>query len=150
MSDAILTVLAMLIFACLISLMAVFMGGGQAGSDLHSLLVMQLATIPVTLLMSFYVLSRYAAKGGLQEGLRLLWSDWPQWLVFIFLLLNSLALFGEVALLIALKALERNITWQEHVPLACLFSSSLAFCLFYARRRSDQNQKPSLSGRWPQ
>ena len=149
MSDAILTVLAIIVLGCLISLMAVFMGGGQAGTDLHSLLIIQLATIPITLLISLYVLSRYAAKNGLRDGLRSLWSDLPQWLVFIFLMLNSLALFGEVALFIALSALARDISWQEHVPLVCLLSTSLAFCLVYARRRSGEAEKPSLSGRWP-
>lgn len=149
MSDAILTILAMIVIGCLISLMAVFIGGGQSGADLHSLLIMQLATIPVTLLISVYVLSRIATKSGLGEGLRVLWSNLPQWLVFVFLLLNSLALFGELALFITLKALEKDISWQQHVPLACLFSASLAFCLFYARRRSKQTEQPSLSGRWP-
>ena len=129
--------------------MAVFMGGGQAGTDLHSLLILQLATIPITVLISLYVLSRYAGKSGFRDGLKFLWRDLPQWLVFIFLMLNSLALFGEVALFIALSALARDISWQEHVPLVCLFSTSLAFCLVYARRRSGETEKPSLSGRWP-
>jgi hypothetical protein len=39
--------MVMVIMSCLISTMTVFMGGGQQGTDLHSLMLIQIASIPI-------------------------------------------------------------------------------------------------------
>lgn len=141
--------LGMIAAGCLVSLMAVFMGGGQEGSDLHALLIMQLVTVPAALLITVFVIMQYAKKYGMAGAFRSLWRDVPQWLVFIFLLLNSLSLAGEVALLIALNAFGDAVTWKQHVPLLCLLSSTLAICALYARYKTWQDGRPAFSGRWP-
>lgn len=141
-----LALLAMLVLTSLVSLMAVFMGGGQSGADLGTLKTIQLWSIPVTLLITLNVLLSYPKTRTRRA--RELWDDVPQWLVFIFMLLNSLSIAGVVALYIAMRAFETSVSWEQHIPLVCLFCASLAFCAIYARTFHRDGAAPPLAGRW--
>jgi len=140
-----LVVLALIIVTCLVSTMAVFMGGGQGGTDLHSLMVMQAASIPIAILSVVAILVP-AGDGG--NGARRIWAAIPQWMVFGFLLLNSLVIAGETAFLIVLNATERDIVWTEHIPLAAMLACSVAFCVLYARLNVLTGNPKAMSGRW--
>ncbi|MCH9694546.1 MAG: hypothetical protein K0U72_08560 [Gammaproteobacteria bacterium] len=146
--DVTLSALAMIIGSCLISLMAVFMGDGQFGTDLQGLLRLQSVFAALALLIAIACLCSFVARRSWTTGLRTIWTALPQWLVFTFLLLNSLFVFGEVAFLIATRAMGHTVMWYQHVPLVCMLSCSFAFLLLYARRNSFPGSKPALSGRW--
>lgn len=132
--------LFLIVLTCLVSIMAVFMGGGQASTDLHSMFVAQIAAIPLAIVV--------IATSLIGSNMRTLWSTLPQWLVFIVLLLNALALCGEVALIIAARMTDHVGPWQEHVPLACTITCSIAFLLLYARTHPNTENKTALTGRW--
>lgn len=142
------TVLVMASGSCLISLMALFMGGGQDGTDLRALMHLQAALIPVAILIVAIGVYSFVVNDGWTKGMRAVWRALPQWMIFVFLLLNSLVLFGELALVIAMTATDEMILWHVHVPLAAMFCCSLAYILLYARQHSYPGSKPALSGRW--
>ncbi len=141
-----LALLAMLILASLVSMMAVFMGGGQAGVSIGALRTIEIWSIPVSLLLTLTVLRSYPKTRARRA--RELWDDVPQWLVFVFMLLNSLSIAGVVALYITMRAFETDVSWEQHIPLFSLFSASLAFCALYARTFHKDGTRPPLAGRW--
>lgn len=132
--------LFLVVLTCLVSIMALFMGGGQASNDLHSLLMIQTIAVPLATVVLIAVIAR--------SNLKTLWRALPQWLVFIVLLLNALALCGEIALVAATRMTERVGLWQEHVPLVCMMMCSAAFLVLYATAHPSTVDKPALSGRW--
>lgn len=132
--------LFLVVLICLVSLMVLFIGGGQSTADLEALFAAQLVAIPIGLVT--------AALSLVGTRLATLWRALPQWLVFIVLLLNALALCGEIALVVAARMTSRVGPWQEHVPLVCMIVCSVAFLLLYSRQRLDPDNKPALSGRW--
>ncbi len=142
------TVLAITSLTCLVSLMALFMGGGQEGSDLRGLMALQTGLIPIAMGISIFGIYRFVSTQGWAKGTAALWSAIPQWLVFIFLMLNSLVLFGEVAFVIIMVATDEIVSWHKHVPLACMFSCSLAYLILHARINSYPGSPPAMSGRW--
>ena len=145
-----LTVLAITSMSCLISLMAIFIGGGRGGADLRGLVYLQAGLIPIALGISVVSVYGLARRQGLSKGLRALWRAIPQWQVFIFMLLNSLALFGEIAFVVVMRATDKVVLWQQHVPLACMLVCSSAFLVLYARVRSYPGSPAAMSGRWTQ
>ncbi len=146
--DLTLTVLALTSISCLISLMAIFIGGGRGGSDLRGLVYLQAGLIPVALGISTVCLYGFVHGQGLATGARAMWRAIPQWLVFIFLLLNSLVLSGEVAFVIVMRATEKIIVWQQHIPLVCMLVCSSAYLVLYARMNSYPGSPAAMSGRW--
>lgn len=140
--------LAMVSASCLISLMVLFMGGGQSGTDLNSMMYLQAALTPVALVIVAINLYSFVASDGWSKGLRAVWRAIPQWMIFVFLLLNSLVLFGEAAFVIVMAATENTVQWHQHIPLVAMFCCSLAYLLLYARQHSYPGSEPAMSGRW--
>jgi hypothetical protein len=143
-----LIVLAMIVMSCLISTMTVFMGGGQQGTDLRSLMIIQLASIPASgaaALVSFILLK---SSGPNSNTSKRIWSAVPQWMVFGFLLLNSLVVAGEMAFLIVSKATDQVVSWTDHVPLVCMLTCTLAFCIVYGSASLLAGKSSAMSGRW--
>jgi len=145
-SVLVLAALALIAASCLVSLMVLFMGGGQAGPDLHGLLVLQALSIPAALGIVGFVVALFVAAWGRRDGLKRLWAAIPQWLVFGFILLNSLTVSGELAMLIFARAMGTAVPASEHVPFASLLVTTLAFLVLYARMQLGKG--PGLSGRW--
>ena len=147
-TDIILTVLGIASISCLISLMALFMGGGQGGSDLRGLMYLQAGLTPIALGVAVVSAYRFASNQELARGAQAMWRAIPQWLVFIFLMLNSLVLLGEVALVVMMRATDEAVQWHVHIPLVCLFVCSSAYLVLYARANSYPGSPPAMSGRW--
>ena len=143
-----LTVLAIASLTCLISLMVLFVGGGKGGPDLRSLIYLQAGLVPIALSIAIVCVYGFIRPRGLAGGTRALWSAIPQWQVFIFLLLNSLVLFGEIAFVIVMRATEKIVLWYEHMPLVCMLVCSSAYLVLYARANSHPGSSPAMSGRW--
>ena len=143
-----LTVLAIAIGSCLISLMAVFMGAGQGGTDLQGLMYLQAGLAPIALVIVTANVYGFVAAEGWAKGLQAMWLALPQWLVFIFLLLNSLFLFGELAFVVVMQATEEVVHWHEHIPLVTMLLCSSAYLALYARNHSYPGSEPAMSGRW--
>lgn len=146
--DLTLTVLAIASVTCLISLMAIFVGAGQGGADLRGLIYLQTALTPIALSITITCVYGFVRSQGWTVGARALWRAIPQWQVFIFLLLNSLVLFGEVAFVIVMRATERAVLWHEHIPLVCMLICSSAYLALHARANSYPGSPPAMSGRW--
>lgn len=146
--DILLIVFAITALSCLVSLMAIFMGSGAGGADLHGLILLQaLVTLPALLAVVTVIYSFVSAQGW-AKGLHAIWLALPQWLVFIFLLLNSLFLFGEIAFVIVMQATDEIIKWQDHVPLVAMLLCSSAYLAVFAHKNSYPGSKPALAGRW--
>jgi hypothetical protein len=140
------TVFAVIALSSLVSLMVIFMGGGQAGPDLHGLMLMQACAIPLALVAVGFVIALFVAASGWMQGLSRLWAAMPQWLVFGVVLLNSLFLAGELALVIVARAMGKGLSLSEQVPLVCLLLSTLAVLSLAAWAYDGDNSV--LSGRW--
>ena len=141
-------VLAIVSLSCVVSLMILFVGGGQPGNDTQQLLLFQALTTPVALAISVWGILRFTRPGGLKIGLQAMWSATPQWLVFIFLLLNSLVLLGEIAYVVVMRATNQNVGWYEHIPLISMFLSTTAYMVLHALINSGPDNPPAMSGRW--
>ncbi len=141
--------LALISASCLVSLMAVFMGGGRAGTDLQGLVLIQAVATPLAIVVIALNLFLFITENGWSGGLQQLWSAIPQWLVFVFFFLNLLFAAGETAFLIATHAAGQTIHWSSHVPLVCMLCSSTAFLILFGRSHTYPGSKPAMSGRWP-
>jgi hypothetical protein len=142
-------IMIMVIMSCLISTMIVFMGGGQQGTDLHSLMLIQIASVPIAFAAILVSVFLYSPGDDNANSIKRLYAAVPQWMVFGFLLLNSLVVAGEVALLIVSRATEQIVEWTSHAPLMSMLMCSLAVCVLYARTGLLSGRPPPLSGRWP-
>lgn len=129
--------------------MVVFMSGNQTGVDLQGLMLIQATMIPAGVMTIAVILIVFVTRNGWSEGVQRLWNSIPQWMVFVFLLLNSLVVAGEVAFLIVTQAKQQEIHWSNHIPLLCMLSCSLAFVLLYATCHPSSSESPTMSGRWP-
>lgn len=147
--DLLLKVMAITAVSCLVTLMAVFMGSRRAGGgDLEGLILLQAMLAPPALLIVMTIVYRFVAADGWTLGLRAIWRALPQWLVFMFLLLNSLFLFGEIAFVVVMQATDNMVRWQDHVPLVAMLLCSSAYLALYARKHSYPGSQPAMSGRW--
>ena len=142
--------LALIAMSCLLTTMIVFMGGQRGGADFTALLLLQLAAIPVSLCLVAAGFVSVASSGSWRTALHTLWHALPQWLLFMFFFLNSLFVMGEIALHITSQMTAAKLSWQAHIPLACMLASSLAFLVLYAAARSGPGVDRALSGRWSQ
>ena len=140
MLNALMIVLAMVVASCLISTMALFMGGGQAGADLRDLMLLQLISIPVAMVAIVMAVSSYNVKR--------LYATVPQWMAFGFFLLLLLVASGEVAFLIVSRAADVEVAWTAHAPLLSMFFCSLAICALYAYAGIRAGRPNPTSGRW--
>lgn len=142
-------VLALVALSCLPSIMVMFMGGRRDGADLAALMLLQLATIPVSFSLIVAGFASMTSKGDWRGALRTLWSALPQWLLFMFFFFNSLVVIGEIALIVASRMTATPQAWQAHIPLVCMLSSSTAFLVLYAASNSGSGSDRALAGRWP-
>ena len=133
----------------LASLMFSFMGGSADAMDLGALTAMQVAATVVALAAVFGGLTYAVRTFGRHDGLSRIWQHTPQWLVFVGLMLGSLAISGEVAYIIVARATDNVADWSKHVPLVSLLTSSVAFCVAAALRSILEGREPPASGRWP-
>ncbi|HNP35231.1 MAG TPA: hypothetical protein PKK10_05215 [Woeseiaceae bacterium] len=147
-TDLTLTILAIMSLTCLISMMVLFLGGGQEGTDLLMLMYLQAGITPIALGIAVVGIYRFVAGHSWAEGARAMWRAIPQWQVFIFLLLNSLVFFGELAFVMVMRATEVVVPWNAHIPLVCIFVCSSAYLVLYASANSYPGSPPAMSGRW--
>ena len=140
MLNGLMIVLAMVVLSCLVSTMALFMGGGQAGVDLRELMILQLLSIPVSLLAILFALRAYDFKR--------LYAAVPQWLAFACFLLFLLVASGEVAFLIVTRSADIQVAWTAHAPLISMLASALAICALYAYAGLRSGRPNPTSGRW--
>tara|TARA_R110002096_G_scaffold124052_4_gene268301 strand:- start:423 stop:887 length:465 start_codon:yes stop_codon:yes gene_type:complete len=146
--DFILIVLALIVVSCLLSTMVTFMGGHRGGADMSALLLMQLASIPVSVFLIAAGLFYIRRDGNWESAFRSLWNTLPQWLLFMFFFLNSLVVIGEIALYIASQVSGWERSWLAHIPLASMLATSAAFLTLYAAQHFDNADHRALSGRW--
>ena len=140
------TVFAAIVLSCLLSLMVIFMGGGQVGPDLRGLMLLQTWAIPFGILVIGFVAAVFMTASGLRGGLKRLWVAMPQWLVFAFLLLNTLFISGELAVMIVAQGTGQPMSLSEQAPLICLFVSSLAVLALSAW--ANDGRERVFAGRW--
>tara|TARA_R110002049_G_scaffold272614_2_gene450221 strand:- start:3238 stop:3771 length:534 start_codon:yes stop_codon:yes gene_type:complete len=143
-----LIVLAMIIGTCLVSMMVLFMGGGQQAPDLHGLLLLQVAAIPLALLAFMVSSFSFVAGAGWRSGMADLWRAAPQWVLFAFVFLNSLFIIGELSFYLVARGTGEVAVWQEHIPILCMLICSLAFCGLLAQLRVMDGHTGAVSGRW--
>lgn len=140
MLNGLMIFLAMVVVSCLISTMALFMGGGQAGVDLRELLVLQLFAIPVSVIAMVVTFATYKLKR--------LYAAVPQWLAFSSFVLILLVLSGEVAFLIVSRSADIDVQWTAHAPLLSMLTCALAICAVYAYAGLQSGRPNPRSGRW--
>ena len=143
-----LTVLALIATSSLVSLMVLFVAGELGGPDLAGLTVLQIVSIPVSVAIIALVTTLFVSAYGRREGLKRLWAAIPNWLVFGYVLVNSLTIIGELAMVIMYRAMERQIPVADHIPLLSLFATTTAFLALFARMQAGKG--PAMSGRWEQ
>ena len=117
---------AIVAISCTISMMSVFLTGEAGGTDLRSLLLLQVLAVPPAIAVSLYETWR--------QGAVAIWRALSPWIVLGALLLNGLVVVGELALLLRGHLTGRDGTWFEHAPLLAALSCSAAACVLYARR----------------
>ena len=139
---------AMIIASCLVSTMAIFMGGGQGGTDLRELMLLQIASVPLSVLAIAAALLISKLKSGDIPGVKKLYAGVPQWMALAFFLLFLLVGSGEIAFLIVTRAAGIDVAWTAHAPLASMFACSLAICVLYACSGHWSSRPDPVSGRW--
>lgn len=137
-----------IIVLCLISIMALFMGGGQSSIDLFALLVIEIISVPVAVASILFSLYASNASNHQQAAGRRIYDAMPQWLVFSALMLVALAAFGEVALIIVARATETKSEWITHAPLIAMAANAAAVCFNIAALNVLSGKTTTLSGRW--
>ena len=146
--NAVIVAMSLVVLSCLVSTMALFMGAGQKGPDLQSLMYLQIASVPIALIA--LLMGRFVPDTRNRDGITIkqLYAAVPQWLIFCFLMLNLLVAAGEVALLVVAGTTQAAIPWTAHAPLAGMFACSLAVCVVYARAQILAGRPVAFSGRW--
>lgn len=121
-----------------ISMMAVFMGG----ESIDSLAMLELENaliVPMLLLCGYGVFTFYRQFG--RYWFKQLWQRTPGWLVFAFVMLNTMILTGFWAFQIVTSQGVEDVVWNDVLPLISTLLSSLGFLIFFA----FLEQKPGLS-----
>lgn len=136
------------IVSCLVSTMALFMGGGQTSNDLFALMVLQIATIPASVATVVFGIAASKPYRSESATAKQLYDACPQWLVFCCLMLISLAGFGEIAFLVVSMTTDSVVEWTGHVPLIAMTVNSIAVCVLYSSRNLLSGKSIALSGRW--
>ena len=141
-------VLAAVVVSCLVSTMAIFMGGGQASVDLYALMVIQIAFVPASIIL--ILLGLHICSVFSEEPLtaRRIYDAVPQWLVFIFLVLLLLVCSGEVAFLVVSSSTNATVAWTAHAPLVSMLTCSAAVCVLHGCAGLLSGRPLALSGRW--
>lgn len=140
--------LATMVFTSLVSLMHAFMGGGRDSGGFARLESFQIFGVGLSVAALTYSLLYFARDGRLLSGRRGAWQHMPGWLVFIAVVLNVLALVGELSYALLMGAEELLTEWINHVALVCLASSSTAFLFLFAVGHAHGGGQPFAKERW--
>lgn len=140
--------LVCVVVSCLVSAMALFMGGGQSGPDLTTLMNIQIASVPVAIVSAVIGIGVCGKYSGESITVRRLYAAVPHWLVFCCVILIALAGLGEVALVVVLMATDLAIEWTAHAPFVAMIACSVAVCVLYACIGILSGRRVALSGRW--
>ena len=140
--------LVCVVVSCLVSAMALFMGGGQSGPDLTTLMNIQIGSVPVAIVSAAIGIGVCGKYSGESVTARRLYAAVPHWLVFCCVILVSLAGLGEVALVVVLMATDLAIEWTAHAPFVAMIACSVAVCVLYACIGILSGRRVALSGRW--
>ena len=126
--------------SALVSLMAVFMGFTGPGVD--TLLALQAQSLPAAALFTLWPAGWFAWRYG-RRAPAMLWRFLPGWLLFAWLLVNLLVLFGEISFGLVHVLAARPAAFFQHLPLLSGALGSLGATLGYAMhcalRASDAN-----------
>lgn len=140
--------LVTMILTSLVSIMHAFMGGSRDNPDFLQLHAYQVFGIGLSTAVFLYSLLFFSRTGSLSEGLGAAWQHMPGWLMFCVLMLNLLALCGELSYLLLADATELMTEWINHVALICLGSASIAFMFLFAVSHAHAGGKPFSKARW--
>ncbi len=140
--------LATMILTSLVSVMHAFMGGSRLNPDFLQLQAYQVFGIGLSVAVFIYSLVFFSKNGALATGLGVAWQHMPGWLLFPVLLLNMLALVGELSYLLLKDATELTTEWINHVALICLGASSIAFVFMFAVSHAYEGRTPYSKDRW--
>lgn len=140
--------LVTMILSSLVSVMHAFMGGSQMNPDFLQLHAYQVFGIGLSVAVLLYSLVYFSKTGSPLAGLGTAWQHIPGWLIFGVVMLNSLALCGELSYLLLSGATELMTEWVNHVALLCLGASSIAFMFLYAVSHVYAGGKPFSKARW--
>ncbi len=140
--------MSLVVLSCLVSTMALFMGGGQSGADLRSLMHLQIASVPIALAAISF--ARIVPDERTSSGIAFakLHKAVPQWMIFGLLILNCLVASGEAALLVVVATMKEDVVWTAHAPLVSMFTCSFAVCALYGRAQILAGRAAAFSGRW--
>ena len=147
--NATLYALATVIVSCLLTTMVMFISTGSSGSDIHTLLATQTVATPLALTIVIVDLLLYARSCGVGHGLRMIWSGITAWLILALVVLNSLVIIGELSFLLLVHLTAQTTSWNDHVPLLCMLTCSLAFAALFVRSAQRSGDAPAAIGRWP-
>jgi len=135
-------VFAAMLGSSFVSMMATFVG--SRGSDLQDLMMLQAIVAPVAFVIVGWCCSILVRQYGYRNAFTKFWDYLPGWLLFAMLAANSLVLIAELSFLLIQHHTSNLRPWQEHVPAATAFSSSLAVITCYVTfRLSGQGAKAS-------
>lgn len=140
--------LVTMILTSLVSIMHAFMGGSSDNPDFLQLHAYQVFGIGLSIAVLVYSLVFFSRTGTLQAGFVAAWQHIPGWLIFGVVLLNLLALCGELSYLLLAGATELMTEWINHVALVCLGASSIAFMFLFAVSHAHAGGKPFPKQRW--
>lgn len=122
----------LLILSSMVSIMAIFMGGG-AHPALAPLLQLQAwSLLPVVGIIILIVIVLLKLRGS-DHFFPTLWRATPGWIIFGFFLVNSVVLLGELAIIIIMMMTEgsQHSLPDEHIPLLASLLASVGFWLNY-------------------
>jgi glucan phosphoethanolaminetransferase (alkaline phosphatase superfamily) len=108
---------------------------GSQGADFRDLLILQTALLPIAVGITLCLLAVLIRRRGFKGALRTLRARLPGWLIFAVLAANSLVLVTELSLVLIYIHAGEARPWQQHVPAATVFSSSLAVAACYVSFR---------------
>ena len=140
--------LACVVVSCLVSAMALFMGGGQSGPDLITLMNIQIGSVPIAIVAAVIAIGVCGKYSKESMTARRLYAAVPNWLVFCCVILITLAGLGEIAIVVVLMTTDLAIEWTAHAPFVAMIACSLAACVLYACIGILSGTPVALSGRW--
>lgn len=120
---------AIALLGSMVSMMAAFVG--SRGDDLRQLLILQMALVPLAVLVIVWCFAGLFRQYGFRKTGSLFWNHLPGWLLFGVLAANSLVMIAELTFLLLQHYTGRLRPWQEHVPAVMALTSSIAVATCY-------------------
>ena len=140
--------LVTMVLTSLVSIMHAFMGGSRQNPDFLQLHAYQVFGIGLSIAVLMHSLVYFSKTGSLLAGLGTAWHHMPGCLIFCALMLNLLALCGELSYLLLSGATELMTEWINHVALVSLGASSIAFMFLFAVSHAHAGGEPFSKARW--